>query len=218
MEKISLYEVLSFLVPGYFLLFFADYYLLLVLEKQPFLQQQGLGKNIFYLLVAMFLGVIFHMFTFILIRNKRIKWIIHRSVDEHVNKDKDLQRIRAFIKEYSERNGFKVSDYFDQAYYHLEVNGKINVAKNFQSIYFWLRNTFCIFLLLIACQIIILILSFCIDFAFNTGIALLFLISSIVFTLIIIPPIQFYRGKMIDRILWSYYDIIKLKKNEHEYK
>lgn len=211
MEKISLYEILSYLGSGFFILFFTDAYWFYVMYHHPFLQQNDLEKSIFFILTALFLGVIFHSVTFSIIKTRLIKKYIYPSVDSYVDKDADLKEIKKVIRDNIAEKTSLVKDYFDVAYYHLEVNDKIITAKNFQSIYFWLRNVFCFLLLSIPIQILLLAFSFFHLYRFNTCIAFYFLIFSIVILLLLIKPIQFYRGKMIHRILWSYYNILHNK-------
>lgn len=212
MDKLTLYEIFSYLVPGYFLLYFADYFSTNVLGCFPFLDiQDSVEKNIFNLLLAIFLGISFHMVSFFFKEKKIIKKLIYQEVDDYVNKKEDLQNIREFIKTYLQKNSFTISDYFDVAYYYLEVNDKITFAKNFQSIYFLLRNVFSIGLVLLVLQLVICGFSFFGWYSYDWYAAVWYFLFTLFLLFVLIKPAQFYRGKMIDRILWSYYSILKSK-------
>jgi hypothetical protein len=212
MNRFSLYELLSYLVPGLFLLVFANFYLNYVFGLNSFIKNSNLEVNLLYLFGALFLGVVFHAYAFKHLGLKWVRNLIYFSVDKHVKKDQDLKKVKDYLKDYLKTEELDVEDYFDLGYYYLETNNQISMAKSFQSIYFWLRNTFFLMLCLSVIQILLGIIFWIViqfdNIEYNVLYGFVFFGITLCSAIILIKPIKFYRGKMIDRVLWSYYSIL----------
>lgn len=218
MEKFSLYEILSFFIPGFILNFILQCYLQYVFSFPVFLNfERNIEENILLICFLIFTGIILHIFTFYLI--KKIKWfkiVIMPSVQQISVQKENIQKIIPFLnEEYQkikkhneniENKNEAIHYLFDFAYYYLEVNDKITAAKNFQSLYFWFRNMFTISLILIPTSITIWIYTLCSNFSYSQQNNSLFimLLNFICFIFIILSA-RWLRIKTIEKVLWGYY-------------
>ncbi len=229
MDKLSIYELLSFIIPGYVAAKIIEYYLTFYGLRLPFPMEGSLDDNLLMLVVSIILGVAIHVLTFKIIGIKSLKtwkgWI-YKPEAEYIKKSKfaELPMIMPAVKMMYEQDKHhkdnmsvitlsddkKIEYYdwtFDFAYYYLEVNVKITQAKNFQSFYFLFRNLFVMSMVHFVLLIILGIASFFIDAGYSiinpgTGMMVLLLI---LLTWLIVVVTNWLRGKMIDRVLWSYY-------------
>lgn len=229
MDKLSIYELLSFIIPGYIAAKVIEYYLSFYSLHLPFPMEGNLDDNLLMLVVAIILGVAIHVLTFKIIGIKSLKrwkgWI-YKPEAEYIKNSKfgELLMIMPAVKimyekdklhkdelskiTISEDNTLEYYDWtFDFAYYYLEVNDKITQAKNFQSFYFLFRNLFVMSMIHFVLLIILGIASFFTDDGYSilnpfTGLMVLLLL---LLTWLIVIVTNWLRGKMIDRVLWSYY-------------
>lgn len=228
MNKLSLYEILSFMVPGYILISIAELYNQLVFSKSPFFDiDNDISESIIYIAVSLFVGIAIHIFTFRLIsfsgkRKKMFDWynnIAKQSVKSFSKKSKLLEKIIPFLDEEYQRitkhktkavnKGEIEENLFDITYFYLETNDKITASKNYQSLYFWFRNMFTISLFLIPFSLIMWIISFLDNFTREEQCyALTILITNFVLIFIISPITRWLRKKFVTKVLFSYYSII----------
>ena len=91
-------------------------------------------------------------------------------------------------------------------YYELEAKEQISSPKTFQSFYFFFRNFFTIgVLLLIPAAFSFKVIGFNIEY--------LMLITTIITSILLsIYAGRWYRAKMVERLLWTYYSLNKKTK------
>lgn len=244
MDKFSIYELLSIIIPGFVATKIIQYYLNLFNVTIPFPIGDTVGDNIFLLVVVILLGVVIHVLTFRLMKYKWFKYCVYPSESEYIvkSKCKELSMIMPSVTQYylkdkmhddvSEKiiikKGVEIKNNvdgkeqtvmtedvtqefynwtFDFAYYYLEVSDKIAQAKNFQSFYFMFRN---LFVLSLVNFIILSVLAFSSYFGadennlLNCRTVAMFVLL-IIFTWLLSIVALWLRGKMIDRVFWSYY-------------
>lgn len=220
MDKLSLYEILSFVIPGYISINIIAYYNNEVYCSSSFYDSGGkIEDSIFLFCLSLFLGIIIHVVTFRFLKTSKLKWykkLIFKSVQE-ISADNDfIQKVIPFLnsdyvvtRKHNENpveSNQAENNLFDFAYLYLEVNDKITPAKNFQSMYFWFRNMFTICIVMLPISIGIYISTFCLDMSKEQKTnAFLAIIVTIVTGFIIIPIANWLREKLIEKVLWSYY-------------
>ncbi|MEZ4909376.1 MAG: CRISPR-associated protein Csx27 [Saprospiraceae bacterium] len=228
MDKFSIYELFSFIIPGYLSAKIIEYYLRFYGLRLPFPMEGNLNDNLLMLIVAIVLGVAIHVLTFEIINIpslKRMKWWIYKPADEYIKSSKfgELPMIMPAVKECYEKdknhhdstseivisNDKKLDYYdwtFDFAYYYLEVNDKITQAKNFQSFYFLFRNLFVMSMVHFVILAILVLLSFAKpEYSILNWNTLYMVLLLVALTWLIVVVTTWLRSKMIDRVLWSYY-------------
>ena len=233
MEKFSLYEILSFLLPGFVLIGIVQLYQKYVFgfEHLLFSSDSKFSESIILLCLSLFVGVLLHFFTFWILGIKKNNWInkIVKPSVKTVSENKSIQKILLFLfneykllnKDNSKLNGDEndIEDLFHFAYFYLETNNKISAAKNFQSLYFWFRNMFTISCVLAPFSIIILAITLIKGYTcYHIDSAITIMIVNI-FMLIILSPIsRRLREKFIEKIFWSFYVemIFKNEKNNKQ--
>src|SRR5690606_4489569 len=152
MDKFSLYELLSFIIPGFTAIAIFKLIFNLIFGCSVF----EFSENNFIIIllltsIALCLGVLLQIISFRILDWKRFKWfreIVYQSADKIKSKSNHLSKIFPYLNERNEKigkhhvqNELSIDDIFHMAYYYLETNEKIGPTKNFQSLYFWLRNT-----------------------------------------------------------------------------
>jgi hypothetical protein len=227
MDKFSLYEILSFLLPGYVLIAIFLLYRELVFNFDP-ISNSGLGwgGNILLLSIALFTGIILHVFTnWLVSKCKFLAKVIVPTVQNYSKKKNNTHKIIPFLngeykklrKHYEEpaKPNEAESNLFDFAYYFLEVNDKISAAKNFQSLFYWFRNLFIISFFLLPISIIIIMIIAIGDFsAEQSDISFWIAAINLIMLAIIAPTARWLRGKTIEKILWAYY-VERIHKSEN---
>lgn len=234
MDKFSVYELLSFFIPGYISAKIVEYYFKLFEIKLPDATTSNISDSVLILVLAVFLGIIIHFLTFKLqkicpmfqkavypkevsfIRNSSELLMILPTLNEYYVKDKKYEE---GIEEI-DGGSFTYYEYiFDFCYYYLEVQDKITQSKNFQSFYFLFRNLFTISLLHLGVLFILLITD---KFIYTLGIwninTLFIVLLLIALSALIAVIARFLRGKMITRVLWSYYLDRRIKEIENNKK
>lgn len=201
MDKFSLYDFLSFFLPGVLAAFIG--YQCLPDGVVVFKSLNELTDGLLFLMVALTLGLAIHRLTFGFLGIKWYKKWLYPPISTLVANEYTGVSIK--FKELNERfNPKKISagDLFDEAYFYLEYHDKITTAKAFQSMYFFLRNVFTIALVLLP---LVLLLTLWGDFFLDWKHGFYYTLG-IVALLLVLPNITvFYRIKMVERIFNSYY-------------
>lgn len=256
MDKFSIYELLSFIVPGFVAAKITEYYLNLYHLKIPLPMDGNLEDNLLLLIVSIVLGLAIHVLTFRMMPYVWFKASVYPHEKEYIKKSKgkELPMIMPFVTQFyvndklhedkaekitipegkvtkqiidrKETTGKTndIQDYyewtFDYAYYYLEVKDKLTQAKNFQSFYFMFRNLFSISIVHFLILGILLLVSFFgkpEDSFWNKN-TLWMIIFLVVITWLITVIAKFMRGKMIDRVFWSYYVDRQINKIDNQNK
>jgi uncharacterized membrane protein YqjE len=255
MDKLSIYELLSFIIPGYVATRIVEYYLKFYNVTLPFPMEGKMDENLHLLVMAIILGVAIHVLTFKVISHPKLKWMkswIYKPEDEYIENSKggELPMIMDSVlkmyeqdKDHTDKQSIYTSTWkefnkeknemedtskdvpyynwtFDFAYYYLEVNDKITQAKNFQSFYFLFRNLFVMSMVHFVLIGIMGIVSWFVSPRYSiinpsTGLMVLLLIM---LTWLIIVVTNWLRGKMIDRVFWSYYMDRQINKIDNQNK
>lgn len=201
MDKLSLYEFLSFFLPGITAMYIV--YQLIPGEYYFLKTTTNLLDGLMISIVALIAGLLIHRISFLWLRYKWYQWLVYPSVNAFVAKNReDLRLYYSKLKENVEHKNDTPGELFDKAYYYLECNDKINTAKMFQGMYFCLRN------LVTLCLIMIPAISISLIF-YPRKIAVVFIIILCISSIIISAIAHFYRGKMIVRIFANYYMALK---------
>lgn len=220
MDKLSLYEILSFVIPGFILINVFEFYNSVIFKNGDLLSKgSNLEESILLFCLSLFLGVIVHIVTFRFLKTSRLKWykkLIFKSPQEITSDNDFIKKVIPFLNEdylktqqHNEKvpESNEVANYlFDFAYLYLEVNDKITPAKNFQSMYFWFRNMFTIGLFLIPFSFIICIVTFFNKMENDLIMKSFFMfLITLTITLILIPTANWLREKLMEKVFWSYY-------------
>ena len=201
MDKLSLYEFLSFFLPGITAVYIV--YQLMPASYNFLKPSTDLLDGLMLSIISLATGLVVHSISFLWLKYKWYKRLAYPSVISIVAKDKDSIKINYWkLKENEELKNDTAEEIFDKAYYYLEFHGKIDSAKMFQSMYLFLRNIVTLCLLMVPALGVSLIFFY----TFNT---ILFIIILVLSLLIISGIINFYRRKMVERIFGNY--VVALK-------
>ena len=210
MDRLSIYELLSFVIPGTVAVELMNFSAEYVSGKAPLITAGNLSDGLLFFAIALFIGCLIHIITFRLIKRKWYKKLACTPMDKIKNYDY-VERIfpklkEEFCKKHSvENEDISRGEIFDTAYHYLEAQGKISQAKNFQSIYFLFRNIVTLSLFVLPVSVIFFLASL---FMENCLLSLK-IIGIIIGTLVIggLSSIiaQWFRVKMTDRIFGLYY-------------
>lgn len=218
MDKLSLYEILSFLVPGFIATQLINYYYVDVFSQPNLLSNDtfNLESSFLLFILALFLGILTQILTFRFLNWKWIKKLVFKSPQQISVENDFVQRAIPFLNaEYKllRKHGEKEPKpneadayLFDFAYLYLEVNDKVTPAKNFQSLYFAFRNVFSLCLITLFVTALTLLISFFVDLGCYT----IFKLKSLFFITLIITPLiiigaRWLREKLVEKVFWSYY-------------
>ncbi len=241
MEKFSFYELLSFLIPGFIVVKITEYYAHCFEIQSPVFSENDFFNGVLVIILSLIIGLMIHTLTFKLMKYKWYKKYVYQpekchiisksgsdlfsiipAINKLIVKDMDDPGVAAKIESKADNNSTPVqNEYypltFDFAYYYLEVNGKLTQSMRFQSLYFLFRNLFTISLLhLIVFGCIWLIsIWWHIDFLPEWYYMLTLIGALLLLTYLITNIATFMRGKMIDRVLWSYYVARKFQKGNN---
>ncbi len=220
MDKLSLYEILSFVIPGFILVNIIEFYNVMIFKNDAFFNDKSkLEESILIFCLSLFLGILIHILTFRFLKTSRLKWykkLIFKTPQKISSENDFIKKVIPFLnQDYTNTRKHdenlpkpnEVADnLFDYAYLYLEVNDKITPAKNFQSMYFWFRNMFTIGLFLVPISLIIFIVALLKD-TLNDSIIKSFYLFSVtaIITLVLIPTANWLREKLIEKVFWSYY-------------
>lgn len=228
MDKLSLYEILSFVIPGFILVFITNFYTDCIFNFGNFLDTSNdISKSLLLVAISLFLGILIHIITFRFLKTSRLKWykkLIFKSVQDISVTNAFIQRVIPFLNDEYKKirkhheepvNANEAeANLFDFAYLYLEVNDKITPAKNFQSMYFWFRNMFTMSIILVPASILLYCLTYYLDLSEGQkNYALWIIIINIILGIMIIPTANWLREKLIEKVLWSYY-VERVHENE----
>ena len=163
--------------------------------------------GLIFSIIALSLGLGIHRITFLFMKNSWYKKLIFPTIAKLVvTEDEDITMF--FDKANKAYNPEKLNagGLFDEAYYFLEYNDKIASAKAFQAIYFFLRNTFTLGLLLLP---LMPILAFFEVFFDNWPHCLYYTLATFALLFILSRLAVFYRLKMVERIFNTFYIAMK---------
>jgi len=212
MEKLSLYDLLSVLLPGALLTLFIE-----VVATDYGLDLNSLKINQYFRLTifltsSIFLGSLVNIITRILFKIYR-KIGLFTSVYKIYKKSKNLKQIHAFfdkmMQAIDKRHLKKDSKHerieylWNEIYYELEATDKIKTPKAFQSFYFFFRNFFTLgLILLLFLPILVAIKWVSIKYTLLLGVNILGIIMSSFAG-------KWYRERMVERMFWTYYSLNK---------
>jgi len=208
MEKISLYDLLSILLPGSLLTLFIE-----MMSKDLNFGFENIELSYYFSLTvflssAIFLGSIINILTRKLLKfYKRIGLYkpLHK-IYKQIHKDSEIiSYYDSLMDKYPKKYSFeeKIIHIWDKIYYKLEANEKIAVPKTFQSFYFFFRNFFTLSLILLIPVIFMIIYKW---FTLKYTIILIVIFVS--------APLNIFAGnwnrtKMVVRMFWTYYSLYK---------
>lgn len=201
MDKFSLYDFMSFFLPGVLAAFVG--YQVIPEGVVVFKSLNELTDGLLFLMVALTLGLGIHRLTFGLLHLKWYKKWLYPSIATLVSdKYPDVSKKFNELNERFNQQKRSPDDLFDEAYYYLEYHDKITTAKAFQSMYFFLRNVFTIALVLLP---LVLLLTLWGEFFFDWTHGFYYTLG-VLALLFGLPNITvFYRLKMVERVFFSYY-------------
>lgn len=208
MKNFSIYELLSYLIPGFLFLKLLTYYLA-DFQLQSLSKFDGdLNNNIFFLVVSLVIGVALHRFTFIIKNWPLYRNDVYVSIDKLKEESEELKKLIPLVEDIMKtkigESQFDKTYLFDIAYYYLEVNSKIGTSKSFQSFYFLFRNIYTVLLLTSPFLLIKLGTTF-VNYQTTTSKETLTLVSVLLLFPISVWCARFMRRKMFERVFWSYY-------------
>jgi hypothetical protein len=206
MDTFSLYEFLSFFLPGVLAAFLIQQ--LLPNDFILFQQSTELVNGLIFTIASLVIGLAIHRVTFLLLAYKWYKMLSLKPIGKIVHDNPEnikvnFDKINAQFNE----DGLEAGALFDKAYYYLEYKERIAPAKVFQSMYFFLRNLITFVCLYIPLLITVLL------FGNGQQHSLIVLLLCIGVIPILALLVQFYRMKMVERIFNTFY-IAMLYKNE----
>lgn len=162
MEKLSLIDFLSLLLPGFLFVYAIRMMIQFVCPNGLVFQTENLSLENFGLMFcsSIFIGVCLHRITLWLSRTKLYKFLgVFQPVATYFFNNKILKdpHAKAFFKkdlkqcvgfEFEKKNPTKntplekrlIDRYFDYMFYHLEIHHPHNRMYQFQSFYFFFRN------------------------------------------------------------------------------
>lgn len=230
MDKLSLYEILSFVVPGFVAYKIVESIHVCFFNGNQFLESDNIGDSLLLFCLALFIGVCVHFITMnIFLNYKWYKKLLYESPSLIVMKTSKIIKITPFLNEEyfkikKHKEEIEISDekiiaegLFSFAYYYLEVNDKITQSKNFQSFYFAFRNICTLFILFVPIYFILLIFGYINNYClYKINLLNNFLLLFSIITFISVFIARWLRKKMIERVLWSYYIERVHKKNENK--
>lgn len=207
MDKLSIYELLSYFVPGIFLNKLLQIMLPYWNLQAPFVFDDNIKDNLFLLFAALVVGVMIHRITFWFVEKKYnwYKQFIYEPIAVIVKKNVALQKKADELLKDKHIPGY--DELFDSGYYYLETNNKIEQAKNFQSFYFLFRNLITVLLIVAGLSVLSLAIS-----CFSEGMDREAIIKAIALLVALLIPMRWVgnwlREKMVERIINSYYSEI----------
>lgn len=219
MEKLSVYELLSFILPGVVVVELARWGIGAYLGTTINLQVSNLLANgLLYLVIVLLVGCTVHVFTFkILLTCGWFKTIAYKNIQELTLSGLPKEVIPTLNNRYYER-GEKSKDYdervpapdlFDHAYFFLEVEGSLEQAKSFQSIYFLFRNLLAIATIVLPFAVILIIGNLCSGDSMALESSLTLLCVGLFVSVMLVYVTRWFRIKFVERVFGTYYAYIK---------
>lgn len=158
MDKFSIYELLSFLVPGFISLYLINDFIFHLTSYEYLFTWSGYEENLMIAILSLIIGLTIHyILTPFLLKIKFLEKLLIPSI-QSIKYNPFIKSIIPFLNEtyksdkkhsakFYEKDDVPAENLFDFAYFYLESNQKIAPTKNFQSIYFFIKNMFTIVLI-----------------------------------------------------------------------
>ncbi len=210
MDKLSLYDLLSILLPGSLVSLF-----LVMIFNDLGYDLVGFELNDYfwltiYLSSAFFLGSAINILTRSILGFKFYrKFGLYAPIHELFEKASANNQLKSFYDNFDvpnvdKKNREKRTAYiWDEIYFSLEADNKISVPKSFQSFYFFFRNFFTLgFILLVLMIAPVLIHGFTKKYFILLGVILLGMAISVL-------AAKWNRKMMVSRVYWTYYSLHK---------
>ena len=197
MDKFSIYEFMSFFLPGVLLSFLA---IQLLPNSLLFLNPVSeLIDGLLFTIISLILGLVVHRITFLLLTLSWYQKLIAPPIEAILkNNDDFLKDNYEKLNKKHNKKEVTAATLFDKAYYYLEYHDKIATTKMFQSMYFFLRNATTISIISIPLLLLMII------FSIEKNLVLKLLFINILSFPLIVYTARFYRTKMVDRVFNSY--------------
>lgn len=209
-QQFSLYELLSFVLPGVLIVAVAEWIGVNLWEVVLISFHSEVVVGTLYLLFALVCGGLLHSFTFWLVTSCKWakKWLYPTVQEMKYDERMRLKIIPYLNKEYQKTidkslplkdSSIPAKDLFDYAYNRLEIAGVLTQVKNFQSLYFLYRNLAVLAVLVALCLggVLILYSKFLL--------ALGWIVVGFVFCVVCTCGARWFRKKMIMRLFSIYY-------------
>lgn len=228
MNKLSLYDLFSFALPGFvsivFIKLLSGISEVQILENIFSIVDNEIAQGLMIIVLSFVIGSVIHGLTFYLIELSLYRYTgMYQSVGQIVAKaeidpvvmaalDADC-RTQFNVPCIKRQHGQSVfsDSYYSFIYFTLEVANKISAPKAFQSFYFFFRNLFTIQVMLIIAELILLIFD-----RPHTHEYLCAVFASLLLGLLCIVLARWHRIKMVDRIIWCYFCYLKIKNTTHD--
>lgn len=163
MDKLSIYELFSYLIPGYVTVFLSNHFF----SFTKTINDAGMNFGVFVLIASMISGVIIHALIDTLKSRKWFENLVFKHPHEIYAADQYLTpKMKNFLLEIYTKtsnesaieiiNGYP-KNLFDHAYHYLESKEKSGPVKNLHSLYYLMRNLAFIFIIFMAIGIFFLI-------------------------------------------------------------
>lgn len=207
MDKFSLYDFMSFFMPGVLSLYIGFHYI----PKQwiVFNAMSDFISGLMFTLLAIVIGLIIHRITNYLLYDIEAKWfsvLVHKPIDKIALADvSNIKPNYNRILLNHNPNNLNGVELFSEAYFFLEYQDKIATVKSFQSMHFFLRNIILIQFITIPFFVVFLIT----DYQFK--ITLEMLISVVIAFPFVLWTSNFFRKKMVERVFNTFYVAMKYK-------
>lgn len=246
MEKFSIYDLLGLFLPGFVFVYLIN--ALAIIYQVPFhLNSNGDTWKIeisIYFALSLVFGAVLYAVNFWLVRQnwfnkptqmyRKVAELYQQIGNRPMKMNKVLNRkAKAWFDEpifYTntewdektvaerERITNLHEEFYDRAYYELEYLGKIDVAKTFQSFYYFFRQLTTALLVIIALTILATAISVCLWLFCNKQQCFLhqaFLFGGLVFILILsVGHARWYRKTMVLKLYWAYFTHLIQTKNK----
>jgi len=210
MEKISLYDLLSVLLPGALLTLAIEVIAIDLGFDIEALEVNNYFKLTIFLSSSIFIGSLINIFT------RKLLWLykkfgLYTPIKKIYKSSTDLELIKPFFKEKMNSLEFdsskkeNIEQLWSVVYYELEATEKINSPKAFQSFYFFFRNFFSLGAILL---IPLILLTICHWYSAKYLFLLIIDVLGIIFS---ISAAKWNRIKMVERMFWTYYSLHKNK-------
>lgn len=203
MDKFSIYEFLSFLLPGVIYVYIFQH-----ISTWDFFNIHSTSDtedDIIFICISLFVGLLLHYLSFYCIQKKFrwYKYILYRPLKNYLSNESIKIALKKIINIKGEKT---IDEIFDEAYWYLEAYDKIGTSKMFQSMYFYLRNFVIGYIVSLPYMIIIYFLQV------ENQNSLLFIVSGFIISFVVIFFLaDFYRMKMTERILCNYAQLLEDK-------